>query len=558
MRRRAPIVLELDLTEGILERSPADPIGKIGARRRAVLPHVLEALRLAADDAHVRGLLVRLGGRRMGLGTAQELRDAVERFRAAGKWAIAWSDAFNEFGPGNVPYYVSTACDEVWLLPSGSVGLIGVGADVTFLHDALAKAGVRVEVGKRYEYKNAPNALTHAAFTPEHREATTRLVESAQEQLVAGIAAARRLDPRDVQAAIDAGPLLAEEARERGLVDRLGYRDEVHARARERAGGPGGADAVRLLFAERYRRQAARPGPIDRVRRRGEPVVALVHAVGPIRIGRSGRSPLTGDSIGSDTVSAALRAATEDDAVRAIVLRVDSPGGSAVASDVIWRSVRLARQAGKPVVVSMGDVAGSGGYYVSCGADEIVAHPGTLTGSIGVFGGKPVIRELLDRLGVTVETVTAAERALMFSTRRPFAEGEWERIQRYLDAVYDDFVAKVGEGRRMSSSAVHEVAQGRVWSGADALERGLVDRLGGLDLAIDAARDRARLATGRGTVREFPKISPLARVRPAASSEDPAAASAGLPAWEPLAGLAAHLGLPAGGALSMPFLPILE
>jgi protease-4 len=240
-----------------------------------------------------------------------------------------------------------------------------------------------------------------------------------------------------------------------------------------------------------------------------------------------------------------------DDRVKAIVFRVNSPGGSAVASDAIWREVVLARRAGKPVIVSMGNLAASGGYYVSMAADTIVAQPGTLTGSIGVVVGKPIVNGLLDRLGIGIGSVEDGAHARMFSTTRDFTDSEWERINSSLDRIYDDFTAKVAEGRNMTREQVHELARGRVWTGADARLHGLVDELGGLDAALDAARRKAGLAAD-APVRIFPRTSPIDRLRPPESSEDRTAAGARLDAWGPLAGLATRLGLPAAGPLTLP------
>jgi protease-4 len=291
---------------------------------------------------------------------------------------------------------------------------------------------------------------------------------------------------------------------------------------------------------------------------RQPPGLALIYATGPIQRGRSGRSPLPGGGrMGSDTVAAALRAAISDDHARAIVLRVNSPGGSYVASDTIWREVVRARGAGKPVVVSMGDVAASGGYFISMAADVIVAQPGTLTGSIGVLSGKPVVGELLGRYGVSTDTVTAGEHAAMFGTTHPYSEDEWALINRWLDHIYADFTGKVARGRGMTAERVHELARGRVWTGADALAHGLVDELGGLDLATSLARARAGLPDD-APVRGYPRNRPIDRLRPATSSEAAAAAAprltAGLLAesWGPVWRQAAAVGLPAAGPLILP------
>jgi protease-4 len=261
--------------------------------------------------------------------------------------------------------------------------------------------------------------------------------------------------------------------------------------------------------------------------------------------------------MGSDTIAAALRSAINDDRARAIVLRVNSPGGSYVASDTIWREVVRARAAGKPVVVSMGDVAASGGYFISMAADAIVAQPGTVTGSIGVLSGKPVVTELLGRAGVTTDSVAEGAHSDMFTTSRPFSEEEWSLVNAWLDHIYADFTGKVAAGRGMSAERVHELARGRVWTGADALANGLVDELGGLDRAAALARTRAGLPAG-APLRTYPRVRPLDRLRPAGSSDGRSAASAGLAAglltesWGPVWRLAAQAGFSPHGPLTLP------
>jgi len=390
---RGRVLLELDLTEAPPETGPSDPLGMLRSRRRPTLRAVVDALADAATDPHVAGLVVRVGGR-LPLARAQELRDAVITFRAGGKPAVAWAETFGEGDSGSVAYLLATAFGQVWLQPSGELGLTGVAVEATFLRGAFDKAGLEPQFAQRHEYKSAVDRLTRYGFTDAHREAQTRLAESAYEQVVTTVADARGLSEQRVRELVDAAPLSAAEALEAGLVDRVGYRDEVYAAAR--------GDAE-LLFLSRYRRS----NPVAaRVRRRSKPVVGLVSVTGAIQQGRSRRGPLSPDAgAGSDTVTAALRAAGRDDDVRAVVLRVDSPGGSYVASDTIWREVGQLRRAGKPVVASMGDVAASGGYFVAMAAEAIVAQPGTLTGSIGVYSGKIVGERLLERLGIGTEAV---------------------------------------------------------------------------------------------------------------------------------------------------------
>jgi protease IV len=550
----APVILELDLTEGITESRPADPVSAIMARNRVVLADVLDALRRARDDYRVVALVARLGGKGIGLAAAQELRRAVRDFAAAGKSTVAWAESYGEFSAGNVQYYLATAFETIWLQPSGDLGLTGIAVERVFLRGVLDKLGADFEVAKRHEYKSAAEQLTEHGFSGPAREETERLTASVTEQMAQAIAERRKLTPDKVMELIDAGPFLATQAQENGLVDHLGYRDEVYAAARKAAG----PDAI-LQYVGRYQRHKMM---IERVRKaaatfpagpRQEPAVALIYATGPIRRGRSGRGPLGGSSMGSDTIAAAIRNAAKDPHVRAILLRVNSPGGSYVASDTIWREVVRARAGGTPVVVSMGDVAASGGYFISMAADVIVAQPGTVTGSIGVITAKPVLGEALGRAGVSSDLVSQGAHAAMFSQQRPFTDDEWALVNGWLDHIYADFTTKVAAGRGMTSEQVHEIAKGRVWSGADAHARGLVDELGGLERAAAIARRRAGLPATAG-LRVYPRVRPLERLIPSSSSEGHGAAAAGMFAdvWGPAWQVAAKAGLHPRGPLMLP------
>ncbi|GGP00514.1 signal peptide peptidase SppA [Nonomuraea glycinis] len=543
-RRTAPLVLELDLTEGLTEGPPSDPLSAVLSMRKTRLADVLSGLKRAAKDPRVKALIVKIGGNPIGLAMVQELRQAVVGFRASGKLTVAFGETFGEFGGGTVPYYLASAFERVYLQPSGDIGLTGVALEQRFVKGALSKLGVDYEMAQRHEYKTAANTFTQDHMTEPHRESMARITESVTEQLVAGIAEGRRLEAAKVRELIDRGPFIGREALEAGLVDGLAYRDEVYDEVKQSTGGD-----THLLYVSRYQRGA-------NARKLPQPTadgIALVHGTGQIRTGRSGRSPLGGGgAMGSDTISAALRAARRDEHVKAVVFRVDSPGGSYVASDTVWREVVLTRKV-KPVIVSMGDLAASGGYFVAMAADVIFAQPGTLTGSIGVFGGKPVLAQLLERIGVNTELVAEGANAGMFSTSRAFSPEQWERVNAWLDRIYDDFVGKVAQGRDLTRDRAHELARGRVWTGADAHARGLVDELGGLEDAIALARKRARLSDD-APVRTFPRINPLERLRGADSSDDKAAALTRirLDAWGPLARLSAELGLPAAGPLALP------
>jgi protease-4 len=571
-RRTGPLILELDLMDGIAEGPPADPLSALLTMRRTRLQDLLDGLRRAAADDRVRALVVKVGGSRIGLAKVQELRAAIGDFRRSGKPAVAWAESFGDFVHGNVPYYLATGFDRIYLQPSGTLGLTGVAVEQVFLHGALEKLGIGFESAKRYEYKSAPDQLTESGFTGPAREATARLAESVTEQLAGAIAAGRGLSVEQATSLLSRGPFLAPQALAEGLVDGLMYRDEVYDRVRREAG----PDAT-LLYLQRYQRtqsfsdlprrlgssvQGIAPGQHERF-------VATIYAHGTIRHGRSGRGGPGGSGMGSDTVAAALRAAGADDGARAVVLRVNSPGGSYTASDVIWREVVKLRAAGKPVIVSMGDVAASGGYFISAPADVIVVQPGTITGSIGVFMGKPVLRDLFGRAGLTTDSITdgaGAANATMFSSSRPFSEAEWARVNEWLDAVYADFTEKVASGRRMPADRVHELARGRVWTGADAIANGLADEAGGLREAIAIARKRAGLPAD-APVRVYPRLGPLDQLRPAESSEARPAARAQLgggtfgagalaalfaDGWGPAWRFAAAAGLPPYGPLTLP------
>ena len=537
---RPHLLLELDLTAAPVEVEPEDLVGKLRSRHRPRLRAVLRTLHEAGDDSHVRGLIVKVGG---GLSWAQveEIRAGLQVFAKSGKPVVAWAETLGEGGNGSADYLLATGCPEIWLQPSGELGLMGIAAETTFLRGALDKLGVEPQLDKRYEYKSAADRIMRKEFTPEHREAIDRVAASIWGHALEAIAAARSLDSDAVRALADRAPFAADEAREAGLVDRLGYRDEVYADVRGRVG----AD-VQLLFADQWtpKRKAA-----SLVKRHKE-VVALVEGHGEIVVGRS-RSTPRGQQLGSTSVAAALRAARENEHVRAVLFRVDSPGGSAVASDTIWREVLLTKQAGKPVIVSMGDLAGSGGYYIACPADVIIAQPSTITGSIGVVAGKVVIADLLEKhLGLTTGAVEHGGRARMYSLRRGFTDDERTRLSAMLNRVYGEFVQKVADGRGMTYDAVHAIARGRIWSGADAAGNGLVDELGGLRDAADVARQRAGLPSD-APVRPAVHIPPLDRLRRPRSSDDPRAAAAST-GWGDLTGLALALGLPTAGPLRMP------
>ena len=548
-RRRpfGPVLLELDLSRGVVETPSAAPLRIVGARPAPTLHALLTALRQAERDRHVAGLVAHVAQRPISLALSSELRDAVGRFRRSGKAAVAWTESFGELGVGNVGYHLATAFEEIWLQPSGDVGLTGVVARAVFVRDALDRLGVEPQLAQRHEYKTAADTFLRSEMSDAGREMARRLAESATETIVADVAAARGLDPATVREIVDHAPLTATEALEAGLVDRLGYRDEIYASLRSRLGD------VRLLYVERYGRRRERGRAVRRaVAGRSSPVVALVRASGPIHLGHSSSVPWGGPNVGSDTLGATLRAAGRDPAVKAVVLRVDSPGGSYVASDAIRREILALRGSGRPVIASMATVAASGGYYIAMPCDVVVASPTTLTGSIGVLAGKQVVKEALGRVGVRIDSEAVGAHAEMFSSQQHFTEEEWARLEVWLDEVYDDFTSKAAADRGMPVERLRDVARGRVWTGADARSHDLVDQLGGLEEAVAIACERAGVGRDDVDVRVLPQAGLVRRLRGPESSEHAAAAhTAG---QQPLLdGALAALGLPlAAGVLTMP------
>ena len=478
----ARTVLEVDLDDELIEWRPDDPLARVLLGGGTRLRDVLDALERGAGDERVHALVARVGAGSMGLAQRQELRGAVRAFRQSGKRAIAFAETLGEMAPGTGAYYLATGFDEIWLQPSGQVALTGAHVETPFIRGTLDKLGVVPRLEQRKEYKTAMNLFTERAYTPAHREMTESIVASQLGQVVRGIAEARGLDEAAVRRLCDRGPLSAEDALAAKLVDRLGYRDQVWAALEEAAGGE-----AEPLLADRYVEAAGRPND------RGA-VIALVHAVGVVRQGRSSIDPMSGAvSMGSDSIVRALDDAAEDEDVRAIVLRIDSPGGSYVASDAIWRAVVRARERGTPVIATMGDVAGSGGYFVAMNADRIVAQPGTLTGSIGVVAGKLMTRALWEKLGITWDDVAAGEHATIWSPLHDYTPSEHANFEAMLDGIYADFTGKVAAGRSLPAEKVAEIARGRVWTGEDARGLGLVDELGGYETALRLARAAANL-----------------------------------------------------------------
>jgi protease-4 len=472
-------VLTLDLTQAYPDQAPDSGVERLLYPNRLSLIDVLNTIRHAADDPHVAGILARIGDTDMGLASTEELRDAIAAFRAKGKRAIAYSDTFGELSSGTHSYYLASAFNDIWLQPMGLVGLVGLRIEMPYLRGTLDMLGITPDFEHREEYKDAANMFTEKQMTDPEREELQALLDSINAQIVKDIAADRKIDPATLQGLIDRAPLLTDEALKAHLVDHVGGRAE--------AVGSFSA-AAKFLSLEKYH------DDVGEAHQSG-PTVALIYATGLIaRGGGDGGNALTGGESGTDKLVRAFRLAQEDKNVRAIVFRIDSPGGSATAAETIWAAVNRAHQAGKPVIVSMGDVAGSGGYYIAAPADKIVAEPATLTGSIGVVAGKPAIDGLMQKLGASTGALQTGANAGMFSLFSDFSPSERDRLNAVLDDIYAGFKHRVAEGRKLSDDAVEAVAKGRVWSGSDAQSHGLVDKLGSFETALDLAKQAAGIA----------------------------------------------------------------
>jgi protease-4 len=476
------IILSADLNRGLAEGRGEEGWRRLVLGGKPSLRDFLDALQAAGADPRVKGILARVGDDETGLAEAQQVRDAIAAFRAKGKFAVAFAESFGEFGAGTRPYYLATAFDQIWLQPMGSLGLTGLYAESTFFKGALDLVGIAPEFDHRGQFKTAANVLTETRMTPPAREEVEDLLASISGQVVGGIAQARKLSPDAIRGAIDRAPLLPDEALQAKLVDRLGYRDDAIAAAHKRAGSD--AEIVDLAT---YLDGAGRPN------RKGERI-ALIYGSGLIVRGGGAANALAGsDEMAANDMTRAFRDAVRDPKVRAILFRIDSPGGSVTASETIWHDVVFARERGKPVIVSMGNVAGSGGYYVAAPADKIVAEPATLTGSIGVLAGKLVVAKLLKKIGVSTDAAQFGANAAMFSATSDFSPLARGRLQAFLDATYQGFKDHVAAGRHLTPDAVEAIAQGRVWSGEEAKANGLVDALGGYEVALRLAKEVANI-----------------------------------------------------------------
>jgi protease-4 len=456
-----------------------EPGGVIGQFFEAppTVRSLVESLRKAKVDTRISSVIIRPMGAAALWGKIQEVRDAITDFRRSGKPIIG----FLEYG-GQQEFYLATACDKVFLVPTSSLDLTGMANYELFLRGTLDKIGAYPDTMHIGEFKTASNTFTEHTFTPAHREMAESLNSDMYTQLIRGIANGRHKSEAEIRTLVDHGPFLPEDAVRAGLVDDVAYEDEIDDKVQL------GKGKVNFLNDADYRRVS----PTSLGLNRG-PRIAVIYATGVIASGESNYDSPSGQVVGADTMAESLRKARADSSIKAIVLRIDSPGGSAIASDVIWREVMLTRNV-KPLIASMSDVAASGGYYIAMPAHAIVAQPATLTGSIGVVMLKFVIDGTLKKLGMNVEGVSKGRFADLYSPVRAFTPEERAKVQEQMQATYDTFVEKAAAGRNTTPERIDAIAQGRVWTGAQGKEIGLVDELGGLERALVVARQRAKIA----------------------------------------------------------------
>ena len=486
--------VEIDLALAFPEESLFGLGGPFFGYETLTFRDLLGGISRAKEDSRIEKLLLHVRPTGLGWGHAAELRDHLMDFKSSGKSLVA----FVEYG-SNRDYFLASAADEIFLHPRTVLDLRGVRAQAMFVRGALDKIGVEAEFERFAAYKDAPDMFLRDEMSPESREAIEGLVATVYDSLVEALLQGREMDRERAASLIARGPFTAQEALELGLVDGLHYIDEVKKRI-----APEGKDEIATVsVAEYIHAYSAAPSFGAKAR------IAIIYGIGAIVGGDSTEDAVFGRVMGSDTIAEAFERAREDESIDAVVFRIDSPGGSDVASDVIWREATLTREK-KPVVVSMADVAASGGYWIATASDTIVAEPTTVTGSIGIYAGKFNLKGLYDKIGVATDGVESSTNADFFSSSRSFTSEEREKLRRILESGYRAFLERVAKSRKKTTDEVDAVAQGRVWSGRDAKEIGLVDELGGLKRALEIAKEKAGFAAdAKVELRIFPEKKPL-------------------------------------------------
>ncbi|MGB3976308.1 MAG: signal peptide peptidase SppA [bacterium] len=476
-----PFVLYIDFSQPIVEKLPVDPLQRLTSRNSITLLDLIRTIDHAAANPLVKGIVADFSEVSLGAAKAQEIRNAIQRFQESGKFTVAYADTYFGMGTGTLVYYLASVFDEIYMNSTGDVGFVGLGIEPLFFGDMLKNLGIVSYMDQRYEYKGVADMFNENGYTNARKESDTTLLNSLFTTIVEDVASSRKMTVDQVRELVDSAPFFGREAIDAGLVDGFQYWDQVESLIEQKVGRK--ADLVK---PGEYLAQEMKPFP-----KKGNYVIALVYGVGQVIRGKSSSSMSGGDMMSSGVMMEAFRRIREDGDVDVVVFRIDSPGGSPVASATIDHEVQLTREAGIPVIVSMGDVAGSGGYYVAMSADTIFAQPMTLTGSIGVAGGKMVFGNLLNRLGIVHEDTHVGNQAMIFSVFKDPTQKEKEKLNAMMDRIYQDFTQGVMAGRKLTVEEIDSVARGRIWTGADAKGVKLVDELGGLYEAIQKARELA-------------------------------------------------------------------
>lgn len=482
-------VLALKISGPMPDYVPDDPFRRLFGGQPQSLSSLLAQFRKAKVDKRITAVMLDIDMSDAGWAKSEEIRGAIADFRTSGKPVYAYMETSL-----NKDYYIATACDKIFVPPPGELFTIGLAADVMFFRGSLDKLGIYPDMYQIGKYKSAGDTFTQKEMTPAHREFINALLDDLYGRYIDGIAKARSKSPDDVKTLIDNAPYSAKQAKEAGLIDGALYRDEVEKELKKRLGYKD-SDDLHVASASDYRQISQESLGLNKGER-----IAVVYAAGDITSGKSTFGGSGEETIGSDSLVKTINEARDDKTIKAIVLRIDSPGGSGLASDIIWRAIELAKEK-KPVVVSMSDVAASGGYYIACNANKIIAEPSTITGSIGVVGGKPVVKGFYDWIGVTNEYVLRGKNAGMFRETEKFSDTERQKFVEFIGATYDDFITKVAKGRSKEKTYIDSIGQGRVWTGRQGKENGLVDEYGGLDKAIEVAKQLAKLPADKGIQR---------------------------------------------------------
>ncbi len=483
------MVLTMDLRQSVPDSAVTG--FSLSGPQQTMMNYVF-ALDAASRDSRIKGVVMRLGNGAVPLPQAEELSDSLRRFKSHGKFVIAQATGF--LTPGMGDYVAASAANEIWVQPRSDFKVAGGGLGEIFLKGLFDKIDAVPQIAKRAEYKSAADMYMEKTMTAPDREQLTEVTKSWRDEAVAEVARARHLDPASVGAAFDASPQFAEDAKGKGLLDRIGYDDDALNAGLGRAGA--GAKATKITDYIKTKNFSTAFGAN----------LAVVEAAGDIVDGTAkGDIFNTNAGIASDDLSEAIRQAAGTPGIKAIVLRVDSPGGSVTASDQILDAVKKAQAKGKPVVVSMGALGASGGYFISASADRIIAEPATLTGSIGVLTGKVSVGKSLALIGAEMDEVASGKNTLMDSAIAPYTPDQWNALNHEADVIYDDFLHKVASGRHLSVEQVRSVAGGRVWTGADAKTHGLVDGLGGFWEAASTAAKLGGVPTDRMVIRLYPR-----------------------------------------------------